>query len=96
MVLTENSSDKFKDIVMTIQSEQDEIIRRDKNKVVVVNGVAGSGKTTIALQRILIFLIIIESNLEIKFYSGRNDIFMDYIAQVFPSLGEATDKANYF
>lgn len=52
MVLTDNSSDKLKDIVMTIQKEQDEIIREDRNKIVVVNGVAGSGKTTIALHRI--------------------------------------------
>ena len=43
MVLTSNSSEKLKDIVMTIQEEQDNIIRAPKEKVVVVNGVAGSG-----------------------------------------------------
>lgn len=51
MVLTANSSDKLKDIVMTIQEEQDNIIRAPKNGVVMVDGVAGSGKTTIALHR---------------------------------------------
>ncbi len=89
MVLTENSSDKLKDIVMSIQSEQDEIIRSDKNKVVVVNGVAGSGKTTIALHRISYLLYNYRKQFGDKvLIFGPNDIFMDYIAQVLPSLGE--------
>ena len=52
MVLAENTSKNLQDIVMTIQKEQDEIIRAPKDKVIVVNGVAGSGKTTIALHRV--------------------------------------------
>ena len=83
MVLTDNSAEKLKDIVMTIQEEQDEIIRAPKNKIVVVNGVAGSGKTTIAFIEFHIYYIISESNLEIRYLIfGPNDIFMDYIAQV--------------
>ncbi|GAA0077199.1 AAA family ATPase [Clostridium sp. CTA-5] len=97
MVLTENSSDKLKDIVMTIQSEQDEIIRADKNKVVVVNGVAGSGKTTIALHRISYLLYNYRKQFGDKvLIFGPNDIFMDYIAQVLPSLGEGGIKQNTF
>ena len=56
MVLSSNSGEKLKDIVMTIQKEQDDIIREDRQKVVVVNGVAGSGKTTIALHRVAYLL----------------------------------------
>ena len=89
-VLTENSSDKLKDIVMTIQKEQDEIIREDRNKVIVVNGVAGSGKTTIALHRISYLLYNFRKQFGDKvLIFGPNDIFMDYIAQVLPTLGES-------
>lgn len=89
MVLTKNSEDKLKDIVMTIQEEQDNIIRAPKNKVVVVNGVAGSGKTTIALHRVSYLLYNNRKQFGDKvLVLGPNDIFMDYIAQVLPSLGE--------
>jgi len=97
MVLTENSSDKLKDIVMTIQQEQDEIIREDRNKIVVVNGVAGSGKTTIALHRISYLLYNFRKQFGDKvLIFGPNDIFMDYIAQVLPSLGESNIKQSTF
>ena len=89
MVLTSNSSEKLKDIVMTIQEEQDEIIRAPKDKVVVVNGVAGSGKTTIALHRVSYLLYNFRKQFGDKvLILGPNDIFMDYIAGVLPSLGE--------
>lgn len=89
MVLTNNSSDKLKDIVMTIQEEQDEIIRAPKDKVVVVNGVAGSGKTTIALHRVSYLLYNFRKQFGDKvLILGPNDIFMDYINGVLPSLGE--------
>ncbi len=89
MVLTSNSSEKLKDIVMTIQEEQDEIIRAPKDKAVVVNGVAGSGKTTIALHRISYLLYNFRKQFGDKvLILGPNDIFMDYINGVLPSLGE--------
>ena len=90
MVLTSNSSEKLKDIVMTIQKEQDEIIREDRNKIIVVNGVAGSGKTTIALHRVSYLLYNFRKQFGDKvLIFGPNDIFMDYIAQVLPTLGES-------
>ncbi|MGL4849363.1 MAG: HelD family protein [Clostridium sp.] len=89
MALTNNSSDKLKDIVMTIQEEQDEIIRADADKVIVVNGVAGSGKTTIALHRVSYLLYNQRKRFGDKILIlGPNDIFMDYISSVLPSLGE--------
>lgn len=90
MVLTSNSGEKLKDIVMTIQEEQDNIIRAPKDKAVVVNGVAGSGKTTIALHRVSYLLYNYRKQFGDKvLILGPNDIFMDYIGQVLPSLGES-------
>ncbi len=96
-VLAKNSSDKLKDIVMTIQAEQDKIIRADKNKVVIVDGVAGSGKTTIALHRISYLLYNFRKQFGDKvLIFGPNNIFMDYIAQVLPSLGESAVSETTF
>lgn len=90
MVLSSNAGEKLKDIVMTIQKEQDEIIREDRQKVVVVNGVAGSGKTTIALHRVAYLLYNFREQLDDKvLILGPNDIFIDYIADVLPTLGES-------
>lgn len=89
MILTSNSGESLKDIVMTIQQEQDEIIRAPKEKVVVVNGVAGSGKTTIALHRVSYLLYNYKKQFGDKvLILGPNDIFMDYISSVLPSLGD--------
>ena len=89
MILTSNSGKSLQDIVMTIQQEQDEIIRAPKDKVIVVNGVAGSGKTTIALHRVSYILYNYRKEFGDKvLILGPNDIFMDYISQVLPTLGE--------
>lgn len=89
MVLSNNSSDKLKDVIMTIQKEQDEIIRKDRTSNIIVNGVAGSGKTTIALHRVAYLLYNYRKKLEDKvLILGPNSIFMEYISQVLPSLGE--------
>lgn len=89
MILSSNTGEKLKDIVMTIQQEQDEIIREDRQKVVVVNGVAGSGKTTIALHRVAYLLYNFREQLGNKvLILGPNDIFIDYIGEVLPTLGE--------
>lgn len=52
VALSEKADDRLKNIVATIQGEQNNIIRADMNKALIVQGVAGSGKTTIALHRI--------------------------------------------
>lgn len=89
MVLSQNSEEKLKDIVTTIQKEQDDIIREKKNITVVVNGVAGSGKTTIALHRIAYLLYNYRDTLKGRvLILGPNSVFMDYIKEVLPSLGE--------
>ncbi|SDJ11119.1 hypothetical protein [Alteribacillus bidgolensis] len=54
--LTTNAEKRLKDIVSTIQSEQNRIIRAEMNKPLIVQGVAGSGKTTIAMHRIAYFI----------------------------------------
>lgn len=97
MVLTANSSSTLKDIVMTIQSEQDEIIRAPRNKVIVVNGVAGSGKTTIALHRVSYLLYNYRKEFGDKvLILGPNNIFMDYISEVLPTLGESGVSESTF
>lgn len=97
MVLSKNASDKLTDIVMTIQKEQDSIIRESYLKTIVVNGVAGSGKTTIALHRVAYLLYNNRKKLEDKILIlGPNGIFMDYISNVLPSLGETAVKQDTF
>ncbi|GAA0733539.1 HelD family protein [Clostridium oceanicum] len=96
-VLSKNATDKLKDIVMTIQKEQDEIIRQPRDKTVVVNGVAGSGKTTVALHRVAYLLYNyrkeIQDNILIL---GPNNVFIDYISNILPSLGENGVKQTTF
>lgn len=88
-VLSGNCKDKLKDIVRTIQTEQDRIIRTTPYDTIIVDGVAGSGKTTIALHRIAYLLYNYRKQLENKvLIIGPNEIFMEYISEVLPSLGE--------
>ncbi len=88
-ILCSNTSEKLKDIIMSIQEEQDEIIRLPFTNSSIVDGVAGSGKTTIALHRIAYILYNFRKQLEDKvLIFGPNMIFMDYISNVLPELGE--------
>ncbi|MCR1934328.1 HelD family protein [Clostridium tepidum] len=97
MVLSQNTKEKLKDIVMTIQEEQDNLIRQPKNKAIVVNGVAGSGKTTIALHRVAYLLYNYRKQIQDKILIlGPNNIFVDYISDVLPSLGENGVKQTTF
>ena len=88
-VLSNNSSDKMKNIVTTIQKEQNEIIRDTANKYMIIQGVAGSGKTSVALHRIA-YLLYKEKNLSYSnvLIFSPNDIFTEYISDVLPELGE--------
>lgn len=97
IVLSSNSSEKLKDIITTIQKEQDTIIRYPRSGVVAVNGVAGSGKTTIALHRVAYLIYNNRKSLENKvLILGPNNIFMEYISSVLPSLGEVAVKQETF
>lgn len=97
MVLSKNAGDKLKDIIMTIQEEQDNLIRQPREKTIVVDGVAGSGKTTIALHRVAYLLYNYREILQDKvLILGPNNIFMEYIATVLPSLGEVGVKQTTF
>lgn len=97
MILSSNAGEKLRDIVMTIQNEQDEIIREERMKVLVVNGVAGSGKTTIALHRVAYLLYNFREQLGNKVLMlGPNDIFIDYIGDVLPTLGESNINQQTF
>lgn len=97
LVLSSNTSAKLRDIIMTIQEEQDQLIRQPKDKTIVVDGVAGSGKTTIALHRISYLLYNHRDTLQDKvLILGPNSIFMEYIGTVLPSLGEVGVKQTTF
>lgn len=96
--LAANSDTRLKNIVATIQAEQNKIIRADMWKPLVVQGVAGSGKTTIALHRIA-YLIY---NYDKRFYPEEfliiapNKFFLNYISNVLPDLGvERVSQMTY-
>ncbi|MET0898652.1 MAG: RNA polymerase recycling motor ATPase HelR [Mycobacterium sp.] len=83
--------DGMRDIVATIQSEQDEIIRLDHAGVLVIEGGPGTGKTVVALHRLAYLLYTRREGLERHgvLVVGPNPAFLDYIGHVLPSLGES-------
>ncbi len=89
-VLGKASGDRMRTIVNTIQKEQNQIIRNEDRKVLVVQGVAGSGKTSIALHRAAYLLYRHRNTVKsenIVIFSP-NQVFADYISAVLPELGE--------
>lgn len=88
-VLAEESSEKMKNIVNTIQSEQNAVIRNITDKNLIVSGIAGSGKTSVALHRIAFLLYKIKNLTSSKvLIFSPNSIFTEYISNVLPELGE--------
>ncbi|MBP1926261.1 DNA helicase-2/ATP-dependent DNA helicase PcrA [Sedimentibacter acidaminivorans] len=89
--LSKNMSSKMKTIVETIQKQQDLIIRDLVNELLIVQGVAGSGKTSVALHRIA-FLLYQGLNLNLSSNNiiiiSPNTLFSQYISNVLPELGE--------
>ncbi|WP_010276981.1 HelD family protein [Paenibacillus senegalensis] len=87
--LGENKDNRLRDIVSTIQSEQDRIIRAAKNSALVIQGVAGSGKTTVALHRLAFLLYQYREQVraEKMIIFAPNRMFLDYISGVLPELG---------
>lgn len=88
--LGSNSDVQLKNIVRTIQKEQNAIIRNTKDKILVIQGVAGSGKTSIALHRIAYLLYHDRKNLKSSniLVLSPNSVFADYISHILPELGE--------
>ncbi|NLB90647.1 MAG: AAA family ATPase, partial [Clostridiales bacterium] len=88
-MLGQMTSNRLKEVVTTIQSEQNKIIRHCPNKALMVQGVAGSGKTTIALHRIawLLYAYQKEMSPHQMMIIAPNPLFLDYISQVLPDLG---------
>ena len=88
--LSATTDDKMKNIVATIQREQNRIIRDEEASALIIQGVAGSGKTSIALHRIAYLLYTFKDSLSSKdiLIISPNKVFADYISNVLPELGE--------
>jgi DNA helicase-2/ATP-dependent DNA helicase PcrA len=88
--LAKSSDDKMKNIVATIQRDQNAVIRNESASVMVIQGVAGSGKTSIALHRIAFLLYRYRETITAKdiLIISPNKVFADYISNVLPELGE--------
>lgn len=89
-VLSHNKSEYMQDITATIQKEQNTIIRDIDSRVLLVNGIAGSGKTSAVLQRIAYLLYQYRNDVrsEDMLLLAPNPVFLKYISQVLPGLGE--------
>ncbi len=89
-MLQENTNGKMKNIVSTIQKEQNKVIRKNDVDVLVVSGPAGSGKTSVAMHKIAYILYSLKdkiNNSNVLILSP-NDIFSNYISNVLPQIGE--------
>ncbi|WP_223155158.1 RNA polymerase recycling motor HelD [Alkalibacillus aidingensis] len=84
-----SAGNRLTEIVSTIQQEQNRVIRSDLNKPIIVQGAAGSGKTTIALHRISYFVYQYAENFDPDklMILAPNHVFLDYISEALPELG---------
>ena len=89
---------KLKNIIRTIQKEQNAIIRNTKDRIMVIQGVAGSGKTSVALHRIAYLLYHDRENLKSSnvLILSPNSVFSDYISHILPELGEENIREMSF
>lgn len=97
-ILGKSTDDKMKTIVTSIQKEQDQLIRDESHQVLMIQGSAGSGKTSIALHRIAYILYRHRHNINAKnmVIFSPNDVFNDYISDVLPELGEENVNLTTF
>lgn len=97
-VLGATTGERLKEIVTSIQAEQNFVIRHPMNVSLVVQGVAGSGKTTIALHRIAYLLYAFQEKLEPDhmLILAPNPLFLNFIAGVLPDLGVERVKQTTF
>ena len=88
--LAKSADDKLKTIVATIQRDQNAVIRNETAQVMVIQGVAGSGKTSIALHRLAFLLYRYRDTITARdiLIISPNKVFADYISNVLPELGE--------
>ncbi len=88
--LSRSADDRMKNIVATIQRDQNAVIRNETSGVMIIQGVAGSGKTSIALHRIAFLLYRFRDTIASKniLIISPNKVFSDYISNVLPELGE--------
>ncbi|KWX71493.1 helicase [Paenibacillus jilunlii] len=88
--LSQTSDEKMKNIVATIQKEQNVIIRNESAHELIIQGVAGSGKTSVALHRVAYLLYRYKETLTSQniLIISPNKVFSDYISNVLPELGE--------
>jgi DNA helicase-2/ATP-dependent DNA helicase PcrA len=93
-----NADNRLKEIVATIQAEQNRIIRASMEKPLIVQGVAGSGKTTIALHRIAYLIYNHSQSFQPENFMivAPNRLFLDYISDVLPELGVERVKQTTF
>ncbi|MFC3884009.1 RNA polymerase recycling motor HelD [Bacillus songklensis] len=97
-VLGKQADTQMKSIVATIQKEQNEIIRNERSRLLVVQGAAGSGKTSAALQRVAYLLYRYRETLKaenIMLFSP-NPMFNSYVSTVLPELGEENMQQTTF
>ncbi|MEK8126719.1 RNA polymerase recycling motor HelD [Paenibacillus filicis] len=97
-VLGKGADSQMKSIVATIQKEQNAIIRDDKSQMLIVQGAAGSGKTSVALQRVAYLLYKHRQTIhadQIVLFSP-NPMFSSYISTVLPELGEENMQQTTF
>ena len=88
--LSKNASSKMHEIASTIQKEQNILIRNEKFENTIVQGVAGSGKTSIAMHRVSYLLFKYRKQLKSEdiLVLSPSELFADYIDEVLPALGE--------
>jgi len=93
-----NADNRLKEIVSTIQVEQNRIIRADMWRPLIVQGAAGSGKTTIALHRIAYLIYTYEKSFKPENFMiiAPNRLFLNYISEVLPELGVERVKQTTF
>ncbi|MEG1002593.1 MAG: DEAD/DEAH box helicase family protein, partial [Clostridium sp.] len=96
--LEESRGKKLKEVVATIQKEQNDIIRWPRNLPIIVQGSAGSGKTTIALHRLAYLIYRYKETMgsEDILVLAPNKLFLDYISEILPSLGAMEVKQSTF
>lgn len=97
-VLGKQSDTQMKSIVATIQQEQNKVIRNEKGKLLIVQGAAGSGKTSAALQRVAFLLYKYRETLEAEeiLLFSPNPMFNSFIRNVLPELGEENMQQTTF